>query len=203
MKKKKKKEIMIPQYSRLNSAPSTSFLRRSFRTREKCLILLVFLTFCFVCFGGFFYLPDDFGTDKVIKVYKQFQKAGPEIFIPAPPIAHHHGGGGGGHNGMSDEEDPHIVGDRAKLNAKIQEELGDILEKPDTLIMNHKQTKPQAAPPLVAAAVIPSSNDDNDLIENKGTNGMKFNLVNGEDRDPVNRERRNRVKDVSGFLFFN
>lgn len=186
---------MIPQYSRLNSAPSTSFLRRSFRTREKCLILLVFLTFCFVCFGGFFYLPDDFGTDKVIKVYKQFQKAGPEIFIPAPPIAHHHGH----NNGMSDEEDPHVVGDRAKLNAKIQEELGDILEKPDTLNINHKHTKPQAAPPLVAAAV-PSSNSDDDLTENKGTNGMKFNLVNGDDPDPVNRERRNRVKEVSKIL---
>lgn len=186
---------MIPQYSRLTGTPSTSsFLRRSFRTREKCLILLVFLTFCFVCFGGFFYLPDDFGTDKVIKVYKQFQKAGPEIFIPAPPIAHHHG-----HNGMSDEEDPHVAGDRAKLNAKIQEELGDILEKPDTVLMHNKQSKPQEAPPVVAAIAQPHSSDI-DQTESKTShtnNGMKFNLVNGEDSDPVARERRNRVKEVS------
>lgn len=191
---------MIPQYSRLTGTPSTSsFLRRSFRTREKCLILLVFLTFCFVCFGGFFYLPDDFGTDKVIKVYKQFQKAGPEIFIPAPPIAHHHG-----HNGMSDEEDPHVVGDRAKLNAKIQEELGDILEKPDTVMMHNKQTKPQEAPPVAAAVVQPIAVDTNQMEGNIGhtNNGMKFNLVNGEDTDPVAREHRNRVKEVSSVIYF-
>lgn len=178
---------MIPQYQRLGGSSSGSgvFSRRSFRTREKCLILLVFVTFCFVCFGGFFYLPDDFGTDKVLRVYKQFQKAGPEIFIPAPPVAGHHGTGG------FDDEDPHVAGDRAKLNAKIREEFGDNLEKPDT----NRQTHPADAPIMNAPSVEHQLPESPHEIEQP----MKFNLPNGEDRDPVARERRNKVKEVSPF----
>uniref|UniRef100_A0A182N1H5 Uncharacterized protein n=1 Tax=Anopheles dirus TaxID=7168 RepID=A0A182N1H5_9DIPT len=98
--------------------------RRSFRSREKCLILLVLSTFGFVCFGGFFFLPDNFSADRVLKAYKQFQRAGPEIFIPAPPHAPH---------GRTGEEDVHKQDDRVKLAEKIRKELPDeFLEKPDT-----------------------------------------------------------------------
>lgn len=94
--------------------------KSNFHNREKCLIGLVLATLCFLCFGGIFLLPDNFGGDRVLKVYKQFQKAGPEIFIPAPPLAGH---------GPKDL-DPHFANDRQKLQAKIKEELGEIMDKP-------------------------------------------------------------------------
>ncbi|XP_053678748.1 mannosyl-oligosaccharide alpha-1,2-mannosidase IA [Anopheles nili] len=124
---------MLPTYQRVGSGTggsgggpsgvSTSALlgRRSFRSREKCLILLVLSTFGFVCFGGFFFLPDNFSADRVLKAYKQLQRAGPEIFIPAPPPAH----------GRTGEEDIHKQDDREKLQEKIRKELPDeFLEKP-------------------------------------------------------------------------
>uniref|UniRef100_A0A182US36 Uncharacterized protein n=1 Tax=Anopheles merus TaxID=30066 RepID=A0A182US36_ANOME len=125
---------MLPTYQRVGGGGSgtagtsvsvTNPLlgRRSFRSREKCLILLVLSTFGFVCFGGFFFLPDNFSADRVLKAYKQFQRAGPEIFIPAPPPAH----------GRTGEEDIHRQDDRVKLAEKIRKELpDDFLEKPDT-----------------------------------------------------------------------
>ncbi|XP_050074495.1 mannosyl-oligosaccharide alpha-1,2-mannosidase IA [Anopheles maculipalpis] len=125
---------MLPTYQRVgsgtgggtaNGSSVTNPLlgRRSFRSREKCLILLVLSTFGFVCFGGFFFLPDNFSADRVLKAYKQFQRAGPEIFIPAPPPAH----------GRTGEEDIHKQDDRVKLQEKIRKELpDDFLEKPDT-----------------------------------------------------------------------
>uniref|UniRef100_A0A182W4P7 Uncharacterized protein n=1 Tax=Anopheles minimus TaxID=112268 RepID=A0A182W4P7_9DIPT len=125
---------MLPTYQRVGSGNGGSGTtngsvtnpllgRRSFRSREKCLILLVLSTFGFVCFGGFFFLPDNFSADRVLKAYKQFQRAGPEIFIPAPPPAH----------GRTGEEDIHKQDDRVKLQEKIRKELpDDFLEKPDT-----------------------------------------------------------------------
>ncbi|XP_059224299.1 mannosyl-oligosaccharide alpha-1,2-mannosidase IA isoform X2 [Stomoxys calcitrans] len=94
--------------------------KSNFHNREKCLIGLVLATLCFLCFGGIFLLPDNFGGDKVLRVYKQFQKAGPEIFIPAPPLAGH----------AAKDQDPHFMNDKQKLQAKIKEELGEILDKP-------------------------------------------------------------------------
>lgn len=203
---------MLPSYTRMSNSQaggsgtsSVSFLRRSFRTREKCLILLVFLTLGFICFGGFFYLPDNFGTDRVLKVYKQFQNAGPEIFIPAPPVMGAHGGP----IAHPHSADPHsgevhprrAVDDWARLNAKIEKEFGsDILEKPDTSgdlkydaaapgggpedppLMNppSPEQAPVGKPPPYSSSVVP-----------------QLQFVNGEDSDPIVRQHRNKVKDVS------
>lgn len=95
--------------------------KSNFHSREKCLIGLVLVTLCFLCFGGIFLLPDNFGGDRVLRVYKHFQKAGPEIFIPAPPLAAH---------APHRNEDPHFIGDRQRLEQKIRAELGDILDEP-------------------------------------------------------------------------
>ncbi|KAH8387138.1 hypothetical protein KR093_005054, partial [Drosophila rubida] len=107
--------------------------KSNFHSREKCLIGLVLVTLCFLCFGGIFLLPDNFGSERVLRVYKHFQKAGPEIFIPAPPLAAH----------APRDEDPHFMGDRQRLQQKIIAELGDILDEP-----------PQA--PAVATAAAPA-----------------------------------------------
>ncbi|XP_016954523.1 mannosyl-oligosaccharide alpha-1,2-mannosidase IA isoform X2 [Drosophila biarmipes] len=95
--------------------------KSNFHSREKCLIGLVLVTLCFLCFGGIFLLPDNFGSDRVRRVYKHFQKAGPEIFIPAPPLAGH---------APHRSEDPHFIGDRQRLEQKIRAELGDMLDEP-------------------------------------------------------------------------
>ncbi|XP_043658697.1 mannosyl-oligosaccharide alpha-1,2-mannosidase IA isoform X2 [Drosophila teissieri] len=95
--------------------------KSNFHSREKCLIGLVLVTLCFLCFGGIFLLPDNFGSDRVLRVYKHFRKAGPEIFIPAPPFAAH---------APHRSEDPHFIGDRQRLEQKIRAELGDMLDEP-------------------------------------------------------------------------
>nr|CAA57962.1 alpha 1,2 mannosidase [Drosophila melanogaster] len=95
--------------------------KSNFHSREKCLTGLVLVTLCFLCFGGIFLLPDNFGSDRVLRVYKHFRKAGPEIFIPAPPLAAH---------APHRSEDPHFIGDRQRLEQKIRAELGDMLDEP-------------------------------------------------------------------------
>ena len=121
---------LLPSYQRFVSGvqPSQLFTRRSFRPREKYLILLVFLTFGIVCFGAFFFLPEDFrGNGSVYRVYQRMQKAGPELLIPAPPrskdydfessdIIH----GVPVHHGNPKSEDVHLIEDKQKLQVLFQ-----------------------------------------------------------------------------------
>lgn len=197
---------MLPTYQRIGAnQPSNSLLsvRRSFRSSEKCLILLVLLTFGFVCFGGFFFLPDNFGADRVLKVYKQFQRAGPEIFIPPPPPAH----------GLEGDEDPHKLNDREKLQEKIRKELpDDILEKPD--LDRDRTAGPDFDNSLDGAAVagpmaggppgvvVPPQilEEPEKKAPSKGSTGSAtfavFNSSVGEDPDAQVREKRNKVKEM-------
>lgn len=188
---------MLPTYTRLGT--STSFGRRALRTREKFLILLLFATLAFVCFGGLFYLPDNFvGTDKVRNVYKKIQSAGPEIFIPAPPVAKHNHQHGiektqiEANDGMDDAK--HILNDRSRLNAKINDEFagGDHLEKPQA----------NEAPLMNAPS---PENNKNDLSPADGAVAdapdLQGSLPSGEDSDPVARERRNKIREVSTVIF--
>lgn len=173
---------MLPTYSRLSNSGNPIFSRKSFRSREKILIILVLLTFGFVCFGGFFLLPDNFGADRVYRAYKELKRAGPEIFIPAPPAAH----------GINSGEDPHIVGDRAKLAAKINDELGQILEKPEL----RKNSNGGDEEPNMAVPPFPDS-----LTEPPASTVLLIKN-NAEDPDPLVRTKRNKVKEVSVFFFF-
>ena len=120
---------ILPSYQRfVNGVPAQLFSRRSFRPREKYLILLVFLTFGVVCFGAFFFLPDfrngtgGVAVSSVYRVYQHMQKAGPELLIPAPPHSKDPrapGYGGhlnifGGHHDFNGE-DIHLIEDKQKL----------------------------------------------------------------------------------------
>lgn len=191
---------MLPTYTRLGTSTSSNnqlsskllMGRRALRTREKFLILLLFATFTFVCFGGVFYLPDNFvATDKVREVYKKIQSAGPEIFIPAPPIARHHRHNvepNGDANAESDDE--HILGDRNRLNAKIQGDTGDNdhLEKPQAPV-----EAPVMNPP---SPEIPNAQNPAEGVGVADAPDSQSRLPNGEDADPVARERRNKVREV-------
>lgn len=127
---------ILPSYQRfVNGVPVPSISRRSFRLREKYLIVSVLLTFGIVWLGALFYLPEfkssNSVNDSVYNVYKRIQKAGPELLMPPPlaqndvgdfPVIAHHGEEG---------DDPHVVEDRNRLQAKIEEDMGmKVLERP-------------------------------------------------------------------------
>lgn len=124
---------LLPFHQRFahnNGAPLGSVTRRSFRPKERFLILLVFGTFALVCFGAFFYLPEYSGAGPAHaahrvygKVLESVQKAGPELLMPAvagphPGLVRHDGP----HDPGRARLDPHSAGDRAKLLAKMKED---------------------------------------------------------------------------------
>lgn len=196
---------MLPTYTRLGStAASTVQLssRKSLRTKEKFLVLLLFATLGFVCLGGFFYLPDNFvPSDKVREVYKKIQNAGPEMFIPAPPVArrHRHGVDSNGENNDDHDDGSHIFSDRDRLNAKIQHDWAaggsnDHLEKP--IARPNIEGVGKDAPLMNA----PSPENANPSLTEKAEEPLRLR-PNGEDSDPVARERRNKVKEVSFVVF--
>ncbi|XP_037978028.2 mannosyl-oligosaccharide alpha-1,2-mannosidase IA [Plutella xylostella] len=129
---------ILPSYQRfVNGVPVPSISRRSFRLREKYLIISVLLTFGIVWLGALFYLPEfkssNVVNDSVYDVYKRIQKAGPDLLIPSPlaqnevgdyPMVgiHRHGNVG---------SDPHLIEDKNRLRAKIEEDMGmKVLERP-------------------------------------------------------------------------
>lgn len=129
---------ILPTYQRfVNGVPVPSISRRSFRIREKYLIVSVLLTFGIVWLGALFYLPEFKSSssvnDSVYNVYKRIQKAGPELLMP-PPLAQNDVGDfpvvGIVRHG-EEGDDPHIVEDRNRLKAKIDEDMGmKVLERP-------------------------------------------------------------------------
>lgn len=182
---------MLPTYTRLGT---TTSVRRALRTREKFLILLLFATLAFVCFGGFFYLPDN----SVLEVYKKIQNAGPEIFIPAPPIAkphHQHGIDSGNSIDLQEDGDDHISQDRNRLHAKIQGDWASVAEG------DHLE-KPQAKPhqnDASSAQPVPEKREVENVVAD-APDLQTSSLPNGEDADPVARERRNKIREVSLFI---
>jgi hypothetical protein len=167
---------MLPTYQRFSNSSSGKI--RSFRASEKILIFLVFISFLVIVLFGFFLLPDFGGTNGVIQVYNKFKKAGPEIFIPAPPIA---------------DKNRDIDFDRLRLQEKIRESDVDLLEKPEL--------QQPARVPVAPIAVPDHKNHHNHHQDVKTTqeSGDSVYNVDGADQDPVSRERRNKVKEVSEY----
>lgn len=87
------------------------------KSKAKFIVFLLVLTFCIVCFGTFFYLPDFRGSSG--RIYDQIKQVGPELLIPPPPqledsqealpIIRHEG---------EAKDDPHVIGDREKLKVR-------------------------------------------------------------------------------------
>lgn len=164
---------MLPTYQRFNQSSGKI---RSFRASEKILIFLVFISFLVIVLFGFFLLPDFGGTNGITQVYNKFKKAGPEIFIPAPPIA--------------DKNRDGNDFDRIRLREKIASDLDvDILERPEL--------QPPNKVPIVPIPVP----DHNHGRKDKTTQGSVESLyvVDGADQDPTARERRDKVKEVSPY----
>lgn len=207
---------ILPTYQRyLNGAPVPTSTRRSFRPREKYLILLVFLTFGVVCFGAFFFLPEFRGTgtvSSVYKVYKHMQKAGPELLIPAPPHADEASETPGKlalgllrHN-VESQQDPHRLEDKAKLLAKIEEEdrkNQKVLERPDIGdSMNKASVSSSTKTGELARPLIENVVDVAEIAQKIHTipplESDHYPVIQGgEDKDPAARVRRDKVKEVS------
>ncbi|KAL1109902.1 hypothetical protein AAG570_014136 [Ranatra chinensis] len=178
---------LLPYYQRfLNGAPVAASSRRSFRPREKYLIVLVFFTFGVVCFGAFFFLPEfkAGGTvNSVYSVYKQMQEAGPQLLLPGRE-------GAVLHDLSRPGEDPHRLRDRAKFFAKIREDP-EVVERPRVVSSRSQATgaqpPPEAEPdPGGTPLTVPPAS----ALNFPGTQG-------GHDSDPVARARRDKVLEVS------
>lgn len=114
----------------------------------------------------------------MIQAYNKFKKAGPEIFIPAPPIA--------------DKSRDGNDFDRIRLQEKIRSDVDmDILEKPELQQPNKI--------PIVPIPVPDHKNHHKHHQDDKTTqdNSDSLYIVDGADQDPVARERRDKVKEVS------
>lgn len=193
---------MLPTYQRLN--PTNTRKTWGVKSPEKLLILLVVVCLSFVFFGAFFLLPESIGQDKVSRLYRHFKEA-PEIFLPAPPIRHN------GHSEVLQQphhqhhhsDDIHLVGDRSKLNDKINSELGhDIIEKPETA----KNDRDSDNDGVIGGdindnganvIVAPKTSPNVPAFVRDAASALENQIVHSDDKDPVMRQRREKVKEVS------
>uniref|UniRef100_A0AB38ZEB3 alpha-1,2-Mannosidase n=1 Tax=Ectomocoris sp. TaxID=3104572 RepID=A0AB38ZEB3_9HEMI len=202
---------ILPTHQRfLNGAPVPSSVRRSFRPREKYLILLVFITFGLVCFGAFFFLPEfksGVAGNSVYTVYKQIQNAGSDFLIPPPPQMDEFSdsiGKLGIYRHGSDNVDPHKIEDRAKLFAKIeedQEKNQKVLERPEFSVLkpissSTKFVETQQKQFESVDNVIEDS--DNKIVTVPPSYSDHFPITfKGEDVDEKTRFRRNKVLEMT------
>lgn len=169
---------MLPTYQRLNASNSGKI--RSFRASEKILVFLVFVSFFIIVLFGFFFLPDFAKQNGVYnQVYNQFKRAGPEIFIPAPPIA-------------DKARDP-VDNDRQRLAEKIRSELDmNLLEKP----ILQEPDKIPIVPLPVPDHRKSHGKHGSDKTTHNAMSAAAYD-VDGADEDPETRTRRDKVKEVS------
>lgn len=178
----------------LNGVPLPSG-RKPFRSKERCVIVVVFISLVLMFCGTFFYLPElrpSYGTrESVYKVYRQMQDAGSDLLLPAPPFAeeqkdsvkpyhHHH---------MQDEVDPHLLADRYKLKMKIEEEQKSqkVLERPD--IVGKKVSSTEMSNKLS------SIEKANSVVEAVKTDHYPV-IVGAEDKDEDIRRKRLKIVEV-------
>ncbi|CAG4918779.1 unnamed protein product [Colias eurytheme] len=202
---------ILPTYQRfVNGVPVPSISRRSFRLREKYLIISVLLTFGIVWLGALFYLPEFKSSisvnDSVYDVYKRIQKAGPELLMP-PPLAQNEVGDfpvvGIVRHG-EEGDDPHIVEDRNRLRAKINEDMGmKVLERPqfDVAPSVSSSRGPSKAPVDAIEEPNVANNAGKDVSPSgekylAGVNKYVLPLMDSN-TDPEIRHKRETVKEVS------
>ncbi|XP_052131804.1 mannosyl-oligosaccharide 1,2-alpha-mannosidase IA [Frankliniella occidentalis] len=209
------------RFAHANGAPGAlgSVTRRSFRPKERFLILLVFGTFALVCFGAFFYLPEYSGAGPAHRVYgkvlESVQKAGPDLLMPAaalenPGLVRHDGGP----EASARHLDPHSAGDRAKLLAKMKEDAEmerlknpKVLERPEMAV-----ARPGVGSSAGPAGLRPSPAFPEGASPAPAHGGGAPRRVvtvpprecedscprttGGEDPDPLVRQKRDKVKEM-------
>ncbi|XP_072387940.1 mannosyl-oligosaccharide 1,2-alpha-mannosidase IA-like isoform X1 [Diabrotica undecimpunctata] len=187
---------ILPTYQRFAPGVPVPFSRRSFRPREKYVVFLVFITFGFVCFGTFFFLPEfrTGGTaESVYKVYDQIKRAGPDLLIPPPPLENIGEAPKLLRHEDDIKEDPHVIGDRAKLKAKIEQD-GDlkVLERPDIDRLKTSSTAKQ----ISEIKVVEGFGDQLQKTVPAAHSNHYPLLEGGEDEEQEARFRREKVKEM-------
>lgn len=190
---------ILPTYRRYINGVHQPVGRKSLRLREKYIIMLVFLTFGFVCFGAYFFLPDLRDRVAMMEVRRQLQNAGNEMFIPGVDPHIQHG-----------DVDVHKLEDQKRLDFKIEverqkqkklEELSNKLnmQKDDTLKI--KQEIDEAKEKLREEEAkkeeeIKREEEKRKLEvihkEHDGGAGTR----GGEPSDPSVKEKRDKIKEV-------
>lgn len=201
---------ILPTYQRfVNGVPVPSISRRSFRIREKYLIISVLLTFAIVWLGALFYLPEFKSStsvnDSVYNVYKRIQKAGPELLMP-PPLAQNDVGDFpvvGIVRHREEGDDPHVIEDRNRLRAKIDEDMGmKVLERPnfDVAPSISSSKGPSKAPVNAIEEPVVKNNAEKkyDLLDLKGDETIKKYIVPAVDpsTNPDVIQKRDTVKEM-------
>ncbi|KAF2354065.1 Protein kinase domain [Trinorchestia longiramus] len=131
-------------------------------------------------------------VDNVYKVYKQIQKVGPELILPPPPLLEDTSGNvlqppRVFHRSVNDQHQD----DRERLREKMENdnEFKNIIEKPMML-------KSQSSTLSNKAAAVGQIDESVRLVQ--GSEGKAGPVVQGgADRDPVARERREKVKEMT------
>lgn len=191
----------------LNGVPLPSG-RKPFRSKERCLIIVVFCTLLLMFCGTFFYLPElrpSYGTrESVYKVYKHVQEAGPDLLIPAPPHAEELKGASklNRHFNYHNQVDPHVLEDRQKLQAKIEEEQRQqkVLERPDIALIDKEPSSSLVIHPVPSLAA-----SDQNVKTVPPAKSQHYPVVfGGEDKDEEIRKKRQKIVEVSdhGFKSF-
>ncbi|CAG9863645.1 unnamed protein product [Phyllotreta striolata] len=187
---------ILPTYQRFVNGVPVPFSRRSFRPREKYVVFLVIVTFSLVCFGTIFFLPElrTGGTaESVYKVYDSIKRAGPELLIPPPPIDDVKEAPKLLRHEEDFKVDPHLVGDRAKLKAKIEQDNElKVLERPDIgKPKTSSTTKKDLFEPIKGVE------DFKDAVTVPPSFSGSYPLISGgEDDTALARERRDKVKEM-------
>ena len=188
--------ILPTQQRYINGVPVPQN-RRTFRLKEKYILLLVFMTFGTVCFGAMFFLPDlrdHLSSIDGLQVQDVF------VIQPMDESQNHK-------RHDSDDYDDHKINDQKKFQEKLdQDKLKDELlaKVREQLNMNEQEVKDKIA------------DDKKDIVEGKKTKeleeqekqkkdaldevkdpGAVIGAQGGEPADEENKRRRNKIKDVS------
>ena len=181
---------VLPSFQRyVNGVPVPMPSRRGFRPREKYLICFMFLTFMFVCFGTFLFLPDlkssNISINKVI--IKHVQNVGPELLLPPPLLLNEMNNTNSLRHGL--KNDIHRIDDEKKLLEKIKLDLEKdsqkVLEKPN--LLPEAQQKQSSKPP--AEEFMQQNLQENEVL------AMPI-IQGGVPNDMQSQERRLKIKEV-------
>nr|CAH7746703.1 unnamed protein product [Callosobruchus chinensis] len=153
-------------------------------------------------FWYFLFLPEfkTGGTaESVYKVYDQIKRAGPELLIPPPPhledtreapkVFRHE---------TFVKEDPHLIGDREALRAKIEQD-GElkVLERPDWGMQKSSSTSKSNDLNQVDESVIAEEAVEEKVVTVPPAISDHYPVMKGgEDPDPAVREKRDKVKEM-------
>lgn len=122
--------------------------------------------------------------ESMYKVYDQIKRSGPDLLIPPPPKLNESPEAQRIYRHEDDpKNDPHIIGDREKLKAKIEEDHEiKVLERPEQAVTEKKD--PEVASVEDTETVPPGSAKTYPLKQG------------GEDRDESVRKKRDKVKEM-------